>query len=122
MSTPLFIREPVAGELSIAITRDEIIAENDEAILIEEIKYGTSQDETVAGAIIVWLEDPDGNERRIIRHVVDAQAAGDYAFGSIDVNVTIPVGWKMLVSHDIKQSDNVTDATFEFVALGGIVR
>jgi hypothetical protein len=122
MSTPRFIREAIAGALNIANIRLEIVAESDEDVLVEEIKYGTSLDETNAGAITVWLENANGDEYRIIRHDVDATAADEYAFGSVTVDVTIPVGWKMLLSHDIKQSDGVTDATFEFVALGGILR
>lgn len=119
---PLFIREPQAAGLSIAISRDDLFTEVAEATLVEEIKYGTSFDETLAGAIIVWLQNPTGTNFRIIRQEVAAVAAGEYAFGSVTVNVTIPVGWSMLVSHDIFQSDGVTDATFEFTALGGIVR
>lgn len=124
MSTPMFIREPVVAE-NAAIPGDdtitELVAAVTEATLIEELRYCAAEFSTDAGRLIVRIGDGTGaGSTAVGAYAIAGGGVTLEASDTIDLNLTLPVGFKLFVQHNVQLLG--ADALFGFAALGGIVR
>jgi hypothetical protein len=123
MAVPMWVREPIAK--SAIITTDsfspltignaiELVPAVSEATLIEEIAWAARTLTTSAGQFIIVLKD--GTTRFVFSaHAMAAGVGSLPASDRMDVNITLPVGWSLLIVQD-------TGASIDFSAIGGIVR
>jgi hypothetical protein len=147
MSGPLFIRDPRVGINQAIISPEtdfgilgrtlppstladwkELFFEVEEPILVESLRYCAHSYSTEAGQIVVGLKNEEYGHGGYVYIVgAFAVAAGDalpgpFASDEIDIDLTIPSGWTLVVMHNVKVSGGGSFATLDITAHSGVVR
>lgn len=134
MSTPLFIRTPMVGNGTVAIAGLSLAAYSNatamsdltsvaaEATLVEEIAWCAQAFSTQAGMMILALVDGSGNRRLVGAYTIPAGSTSLLASGRIQLGVTIPPAYKLVVAHNVQNAAVSAYVNLDVVPLGGVLR
>lgn len=131
MSTPLFVRTPSVGSPSTVLGASlaayapatpmiDLTAIAAEATMVEAVAWCAQKFSTQAGMLVLALSD--GTDRRLVgSYAIDAGTATEFASGRIELDVTIPVGFKLVAAHNTEDSGSAF-TNLDLTVLGGVVR
>jgi hypothetical protein len=147
MSTPLFVREPlvmaeyftetgnvlILGAVLPGVSGGDtylLVEATDEAVLVEEIRFAVqpslANEGHDAGAIALYITSPDGGADRPMIGYLPVQAGTDepalFASGKLKLNLTLQVGWKLYVAHNVQKNGASGYLNMVIAGLGGILR
>lgn len=123
MSTPLFIRTPKsAGKHNATASTDHtLFSAVGEPLLIEKVRFVAGGTATSRSGLTIKLHDPTANEDINIAHfVIAATGADEIACLDEDVDICIPEGWGLKVTHSLHDGGGVIGA--DVSVHGGFVR
>jgi hypothetical protein len=141
MSTPMFVREPIAGNNAqatnavvgqalatpFAAPNCVLVQQVTEATLVEEVLFAMRTVNTDAGLLFLYVDYTDTNDALLGEHLVavydvDAGTATKPATGRIAVNITLPVGARLEATHNVRENGAGALAYMSILAFGGVAR
>ena len=135
MSTPLFIREPVAKLAQAALGVDhsnltavvfaDVVRITDattETIHVERVAWVAAIAGTDTGNLVLYLTSDAAVRGAPVRSypIAAASASGVLASDEVEVNIDVPAGFYLQASHDVQKTASYRSLYLS--ALGGIVR